>query len=158
MPSPSATFSLQVILGYGVDSQTEAKLNKACPSSSSHGTFAEMENFFARTYTSLTSNLATTTERHNGSNSIITSKLPQEQFFVVSASNVHLTMDPQELFWKTTSTNQLAIFIPPQMIGTFLEKYYSAKNTSGSSFWIQSPVSVDFAQDLLPKIHSSLAN
>jgi hypothetical protein len=153
MPSSTATFSLQVMLGYGVDSKTEAKLNKACPSSSSNGTFAEMENFFSRTYTSLTGTTNATAAAASEGNNI--QKPLQEQFFVVSASNVHLTMDPQELFWKT-STNQLAVFIPPQMTEKCLEKHISSKNTSGSSFWIKQPASANFAKDLLPRIHSSL--
>ncbi|KAG7371293.1 zinc finger type UBF domain containing protein [Nitzschia inconspicua] len=155
MPSSNATFSLQVMLGYGVDSKTEAKLNKACPSHN-NGTFAEMENFFSRTYTSLTNNISLTTSPSESNDAKTTNTtVPQDQFFVASASNVHLTMDPQELFWKS-STNRLMVFIPPQIIGACLEQHISSINPSGSSFWIKSPVSGNFANDLLPRIHSSL--
>jgi hypothetical protein len=151
MPPSSASFSLQVMLGYGVDSRTEAKLNKTFPSASNN-TFAEMENFISWTYTSLTKNNVSSATASTGE-AIIT--VSQDSFFVVSASNVHLTMDPPEYLWKTT-THQMLVFVPPQMISTCLEKYFTSKNTSGSSFWVKPPASAKFANDLLPEIHPSL--
>jgi hypothetical protein len=64
-------------------------------------------------------------------------------------------MDAPEILWKT-STNLVLVFVPPHMIGTCLEQHYSSTHASGSSFWINPPISSHFTKDLLPKIHPTL--
>lgn len=121
-----ATFSLNVTLGYGVDNKAERELNKACP-------------------------------RQNGlselASSFFDNNNEQEKFFVASASEVRLCVNPPENFWKTNA-HLVTVFMPPRMIASAIKEHYSSNQvTSGSSFWINRPSSASFAKDLLPKIH-----
>ena len=73
----------------------------------------------------------------------------QDRFFVSSCSDVRLFVKPSE-----TEPYIIAVFVPPHMIATSLESHLlSSHVASGSSFWINSPTSINFTRDLLAKIH-----
>lgn len=151
MPSSgtTTTFSLQVTLGYSVDNKAEVELNRACSqaSTSAATTLSEMASslFFS----------GTSSASAAPSVSPAASANQQDKFFVASASQVRLSMDPPEVFWKTAAS-LVAVFVPPHRVASSLERHYTSTHTSGSSFWIHPSASSNFAQDLLPSIHASL--
>lgn len=150
MPSSSTTtFSFRVTMGYSVDSKAEIALNKACsqPPASAATTFGGMASslFFSGTTSSSSTSVAASAQSSSN----------QEKFFVASASDVQLSMDPPEVFWKS-STSLVAVFVPAERIASCLEKHYAATHTSGSSFWVDVPACTKFAEDLLPNIHPSV--
>jgi hypothetical protein len=151
--STSTTFSLDVTLGYGANHKTEEQLNKAC---SQTFNLSEMASSFFSGPSSNTSiaSSAHTTSTSDGSTDISNKNQSQDRFFVASTSHVRLSVNPTELLWKTTAY-LIAVFVPPHMIATCIEMHLSSSNhaASGSSFWIESPFSANFAQDILPKIH-----
>jgi hypothetical protein len=151
--STSTTFSLDVTLGYGTNHKTEELLNKAC---SQTFNLSEMASSFfsGPSYNTSTASSAHTTSTSDDSADISYKNQSQDRFFVASTSHVRLSVNPTELLWKTTAY-LIAIFVPPHMIATCIEKHLSSSNhvASGSSFWIESPSSANFAQDILPKIH-----
>jgi hypothetical protein len=150
MPSSSTTttYSFRVTMGYSVDNKAEVALNKACsqPPATAATALSEMASslFFSGTSSSATSSSSSPLAGFN-----------QEKFFVASASEVQLSMDPPEVFWKA-STSLVAVFVPAHRIASCLEKHYTSTHTSGSSFWVHSPACIKFAQDLLPNINASI--
>ena len=151
--STSTTFSLDVTLGYGANHKTEEQLNKACSQTFNLSELAS--SFFSGPSSNTsTASSAHTTSTSDGSTNVSNENQSQDRFFVASASHMRLSINPTELLWKTTAY-LIAVFVPPHMIATCIEKHLSSPNhvASGSSFWIESPFSAKFAQDILPKIH-----
>ena len=139
--STSNTFSLDITLGYAANHhETEEQLNTACSQ-----TF-EMASSFCSSPSSLTALSTSSTDiTHKSQN--------QDRFFVASSSHMRLSANPSNLSWKTNA-HLIAVFVPPHMVATGLEKHFSSNRVAlGSSFWIESPFSTNFAQDILPKIH-----
>ena len=151
--SASLTFSLQVTLGFGTNNKASEGLNKACSnlvvvSSSSMNPFASMRGSWFSSSSSGPSPPASTT----------TSPLGGEghRFFVASASQVELSVLGNNN--HRTSPFLLAVFVPPSIIDTCLEKYMAQTiAATGSCFWIREAFSVDsFTKDLLGRIHPVL--
>lgn len=136
------TFSLDITIGYGVNHhETEEQLNTACSQ-----TFEMASSFCSSpsSHTALSTSCADVTPK----------KQNQDRFFVASTSHMRLSADPSDLLLKT-NTHLIAVFVPPHMTAG-LEKHFSSNCVaSGSLFWIESPCSTKFAQDLLPKIHAT---
>lgn len=135
MPS----LALNVTLDYGCEKETENELNKISPNvkPSAVGLFT---NFFS------------------GSSSSSSSSSSSNNCFVASASKVELSVNQEAT--NTSSSSIAAVFVPPSMIEACLEAYTSSRkaHAAGSCFWIPEASAKRLAEDLLPAIHSSLAN
>jgi BRCA1-associated protein len=126
------SLALNVTLDYGCEKQTEDELNKISPAAKPSAV-GLITNLFA------------------GSSSSNSNKC-----FVASASNVELSINQE----ASSSSALAAVFVPPAMIEACLEAYTSSRKAraAGSCFWIPEGPTKRLAKDLLPAIHSSLAN
>jgi hypothetical protein len=129
--SPCISFALQITLGYGSDKNVVGALNKACTISVPSVT----HSFFGGSSPSTTNN----------------------GLFVASASAVNMSLDHQDTASRKNPTFA-AVFVPPAMIGSSLEKFTANNKVEGSSFWVKEAQSAKFAKDLLPRMHSAFSN
>ena len=145
-----STFSLNITLGYGGNNRTEEELNNAC-SKHPFDPFGLSE--IASSLFSGSSVSAAASSSFASNSDVCSDYHDQKRFFVASASEVRLCVNPPEKFWRANAY-LITVFVPPHMVTSALEKHFSSnKVASGSSFWINPPSSVNFARDLLPKIH-----
>ena len=125
------SFTLQVTLGYGSDKNVVGALNKACTISAPSIT----QSFFGGSSPSTTSN----------------------GLFVASASAVNMSLDHQDTA-PHKNPPFAAVFVPPAMVGSSLEKFTANNKVNGSSFWVKEAHGENFAKDLLPRMHSAFSN